>query len=63
MPESHVLGTISQSHIKTNNDNMKDLIIYQIKKLNYRACVRNLDLRVQSVLLKRALGLKFSGCT
>ena len=28
-----------------------------------RACVRNLDLRVQSVLSKRALGLKISGCT
>ena len=26
------------------------------------ACVRNLDLRVQSVLIKRALGLKISGC-
>ena len=29
----------------------------------FRECVRNLDLRVQSVLLKRALALKISGCT
>jgi hypothetical protein len=30
--------------------------------VQYRACVRNLDLRVQSVLLKRVMGHKISGC-
>ena len=30
--------------------------------LSFRACVRNLDLQVQSVLQKRALGLKIRGC-
>ena len=42
--------------VKERKDDFKE-----ISKCILRACVRNFDLRVQSVLLKRALGLKISG--